>query len=111
MPIKPIAYLVLVRPDEVMETTESGLVLAVDKKMEANAQVSGTIIDIGPDVYTAFKPTLPHAGLKIGDKVFYAKYAGKWIVDKKTREELLMLRDEDIVGKWEDEGDYPKLAS
>jgi co-chaperonin GroES (HSP10) len=35
----------------------------------------------------------------VGDTVFYAKYAGKWIRDPETDEEFLIVNDEDIVAK------------
>lgn len=95
----PVGHRIIVKPDPVKEKTESGLFLAVDKKMELNAQVTGTIVAIGPDAWVAFKPSQPHAGLKVGDRVYYAKYAGKWIENKETKENLLVLNDEDVVAK------------
>jgi chaperonin GroES len=99
----PVGHRIIVKPDPVKEKTESGLFLAVDKKMEQNAQVAGTIVSIGPDAWAAFRPSIPFAGLKIGDRVYYAKYAGKWIENPETKENLLVLNDEDIVAKdWDD---------
>ena len=101
MTIKAVAFRVLVRPKNVDAVSKGGIDLsAVDQKMERNAQITGTIIDIGPDVYKAFKTTEEFAGLKIGDIVYYPKYAGKWVPDFNTGEELLMLNDEDVCGKW-----------
>jgi len=57
-----------------------------------NAQVTGVITQIGEDAYAAFKPKTEYAGLKVGDRVAYAKYAGKWISD-----DVLVLCDEDVV--------------
>jgi len=34
----------------------------------------------------------------VGDRVVYARYAGKFINDPETQEEFLILNDEDIVG-------------
>lgn len=99
MALKAVSFRVIVRVKPVEETSAGGIVLAVDKKMERNAYTEGTIVDIGPDVYAAFKPKEEYAGLKIGDRVFYAKYAGKWITDPDTKEELLILNDEDITAK------------
>lgn len=109
MPIKAVAFRVLLRakkPEMTREiTTDSGLKvvlnIATDEKMEQNAQITGTIVDIGPDVYAAFKTAEPFGGLKVGDVVFYPRYAGKWIPDPDTKEEFLMLNDEDICGKYE----------
>ena len=102
MAIKAIGFRVIVKPKEVEEKTESGIVLAVDKGMEERAQVVGTIVHIGDDFADAYRPKVARWGLKEGDKVYYAKYAGKWVEDPQTKEQLLVLNDEDIVAKLED---------
>ncbi len=96
MAIKAIGYKVIVRPDIIEKKTKSGLVLAVDEKLEQGAQVVGTIVDIGEDAFVAYKPKTPFCGLKKGDKVFYAKYAGKGLGDG-----LLCIVDDDICAKIE----------
>lgn len=111
MAIKAIAFLVLLKPDEVKKKSAGGIELIIDEKLERNSQSLGTIVDMGPDVYTAFKPSIPNAGLKVGDKVYYAKYAGKWCKDPKTKEELLMVRDEDIVGKYEEDSNADSVVA
>lgn len=95
---KAIGWRIIIRPDPVEEKTQSGIVLAVDKKIERNATTVGTIVDIGPDAFAAFKTSLPFAGLQIGDRVTYAKYSGKWVADE-NGEELLVVNDEDVVSK------------
>lgn len=102
MPFKAIAHRVIVRPDKIEEKTKSGIVLALDMQLEKGARVSGTVVDIGEDVFAAFKPKTEFAGLKVGDKVWFAKYAGKLLVDPKTQEEFVVLIDEDIVVKYVD---------
>lgn len=92
--VKAIGYKIIIKPDEVLKYSKGGIALAVDAKMEANAQVVGTIVDIGEDFAVAYKPKTPYWGLKVGDKVYYAKYAGKWVGD-----DLLILNDEDICAK------------
>jgi co-chaperonin GroES (HSP10) len=107
MALRAISYYINVLPDPVETerelTTDTGIVikldLKVDEKMEQNAQTRGTILDIGEDAFAAFKPKTVHAGLKIGDKVWYAKYAGKWVKDLTNNREILVLRDEDICLK------------
>lgn len=101
----PIAFRVLIRPTPVIKekeiTTDSGLVLklalSVDERMEAGATDTGTIVALGPDVYAAFKTSLKYGGLKVGQKVAFAKYSGKWVEDPQTKENLLVVNDEDIV--------------
>lgn len=100
MTIKAICFRVLLKPDDVEETTKAGIHIVMDKKLERNDQSLGTVLDIGEDAFAAFRPTREYAGLEIGDRVFYAKRAGKWCKDPKSGEELLMVNDEDIVGKY-----------
>ena len=103
--LNPIAFRVVIRPDPVQTEkeikTNAGLIvklaLKVDERMEANATDRGTIVAIGPDVYTAFKTSLPYGGLEPGQHVAFAKYSGKWVADPETGEELLVVNDEDIV--------------
>jgi co-chaperonin GroES (HSP10) len=101
---KVIGHLILIRPDPVVEKTKSGLVLAVDKKLERNAGTSGTVLEVGPEAFLAFQEAsgIPMAArkpwVKSGDHIYHAKYAGKWIDDAATGEELLFIRDEDVLG-------------
>lgn len=97
MAIKALGFRLLVQPDEVEEVTAGGIVLAIDQKLEKNAQTTGTIVGIGEDVAVAFKPKTEFWGLKVGDKVHYPKYAGKWLKDTTTKEEVLAINDEDVI--------------
>ncbi len=101
MALKAVSFRVILKVKEVEEKSQGGIVMVVDKKMERNAHTEGTIVDIGPDAYAAFRPKFEFAGLKIGDRVFYARYSGKWIVDPETKEEFLVVNDEDITSKVE----------
>jgi co-chaperonin GroES (HSP10) len=99
--LKAIAHRIIIKPDPVEEVTSSGIVLATNKKLEQGATVIGTIVDIGEDAWKAFKPRTAYAGLNIGDRVFYAKYAGKMIQEDPQNEDeiYLVVNDEDIVCK------------
>lgn len=96
---KAIGFRVVILPDSVEKTTASGIIISVDDRLEKNAQVVGTILDIGEDAFAAYKPKTEFCGLKVGDKVFYAKYAGKWLPGE--FEGLLVVNDDDIVAKVE----------
>lgn len=95
--IVPVAFRVVIRPDPIKKQTASGIQIVVDEEVEENGTVSGTIISLGPDTYTAFKTKLPAGGLLPGVRVSYARYAGKWVIDPETKEKLLVVNDEDIV--------------
>lgn len=94
--IEPALHRVLVRPQALEQVTESGIVLAMNERTEKAGIEKGTVLKVGQ---TAFKDYgLGPEFLKEGDEVVFARYAGKWIKDPKTNEELLFLNDEDIVG-------------
>lgn len=99
MTIRAIGYKAIVKPDEVLKYSKGGIALAVDARMEANAQVVGTLVDIGEDFAAAYRPKTPFWGLAVGDRIYYAKYAGKWVLDPTTQEEFLIINDEDVCGK------------
>jgi co-chaperonin GroES (HSP10) len=91
-----------VKPKEVETTTKSGVILAVDEKAERNAQTVGEIISLGEDSFVAYRPKTEFWGLKAGDRIHFPKYAGKWLRDSKTGEEILAINDEDVIAKEED---------
>lgn len=97
--MKAVGFRVVVLPDPVEEKTESGIILALDKKMEAGATQSGTVVDIGPEAFRSYNRaagfTTYVPWCNIGDRVSFARYAGKW-VDEGDKE-YLVLNDEDIV--------------
>lgn len=101
---RAVGHLLLVRPDPVEEVSQGGIVLATDKKLEKGATTSGIVLEMGPEAFLAFQTAagIPLAHRKpwvaVGDHIYYAKYAGKWIDDKQTKEELLFIRDEDVLG-------------
>lgn len=97
--IQLLLHHVLVKPDDVTEADDiyrrakaAGLQLELSKR-EQKAVEYGVVVSIGP---TAFKdygrgPDI----LKVGDRISFAKYAGKSIKDKDT--EYLILNDEDVL--------------
>lgn len=93
--LKAIAWRVIVKPDPIEEKSEGGIVLALDEKLEKGARMTGIIVDIGPDVYP--NSHLADGGMRVGDRIYFAKYAGKVVVDRQTKEEYIVLNDEDCV--------------
>lgn len=103
--IKPLLHRVLIKPDSL----ETDPVFAAAKKagielpdhdgirLEANRIDYGTVVDIGS---TAFRAYMNEGGLtevpvKVGDRVSFAKYAGKVMMD--GTEKYIVLNDEDLV--------------
>ena len=111
MSVKAIGFRAILKPLEVEKYSKGGIALAVDERLEMNAQVIGVVVELGPDFAKDYKPSVPAWGLKPGDRVFYARYAGKWVKDPDTLEEFLIVNDEDIVAKVEDSPDAGSVVA
>ena len=96
---------VLVKQDKLEETdpvfasaVKAGIQIAEhsrEKKLEQNAIDEGVVIDIGSNCWA------PPVGdgtpwCQIGDRVYFAKYAGS--IRKEENEIYIVLNDEDIIG-------------
>jgi len=98
MKIKPCGYRLLIKPETVETQTDSGLTIVLQENIrkEQTAQVYGIIIAIGPECWKDKKGNgKPWASE--GDKVCYVRHSGKYIIDKETDEEFVVLNDEDIL--------------
>lgn len=103
--LRPLGGRVIVRPDAVEESDpiyksaqKAGLTIWADesnKKREEAAVVKGTVVAIGD---LAFQAPVGNGTpwIAVGGRVYYAKYAGKEVVDPETKEKLLLLNDEDL---------------
>ena len=90
--LKPLGDRVIVKPSEKEAMTKSGIVLpdtASEKPQEGSvlAVGPGRVLDNGKRVEMDVKP---------GDKVLFGKYSGQTVRVK--GEELLVMREEDIMG-------------
>lgn len=91
--IKPLLHRVVVLPDPVETKTASGIVLALNEKREQAAAEMGTVVSVGPTVFRDYGGS--ETDLSVGDRVAFAKYAGKRITDSDV--EYLILNDDDII--------------
>ncbi|MFA6357332.1 MAG: co-chaperone GroES [Candidatus Omnitrophota bacterium] len=92
MEIKPLGDRIVVKPLEAENKSKGGIVLpdsAKEKPQEAKVVAigKGKVLDNG---------TVQVPEVKVGDKVLYGKYSGNEITTKEG-EELLILREEDIL--------------
>ena len=93
MTIIPLMHRALVKPKQVETKTASGIILteSLTRKEQAGTD-EGVILAIGDTFGKDFgAEVLP----KVGDKVLFAKYAGKFI--KNGDEDLVLLNDEDLL--------------
>jgi len=106
--IEPTLHRILIKQDVFEETNkdyrkmkELGLVLpnTEDQKRAQAGVDTGTVIAIGATAFRDFGASSP---ISSGDKIAYAKFAGKFITDPSTHEEFVILNDEDVVCVFKD---------
>ena len=91
--MKPLGDRVVVRPLSEEEVTKGGIILPDTAKERPQR---GEIIAVGPGRLDDNGKRIAME-VKKGDKVIYAKYAGTEV--KEDDEELLILRESDILAK------------
>jgi len=93
--IKPVLHRILVKADPVETKTASGIIVATEteaKRYQAAAD-KGTVMALGSTVFKDYgeNPDL----VVVGDRVYYAKYAGKEVIE--DGEKYILVNDEDIL--------------
>ena len=89
--LQPLGDRIVVRPSKREEVTKGGIVLPDTAKEKPQ---EGEVIAVGLGKLTDDGKRL-EMEVKKGDKVMYAKWAGKEF--KQDNEELLILRDSDVL--------------
>jgi chaperonin GroES len=93
--IQPCEYKVLVKPFEVEEKTDGGIIMPDEyRKQQERAQVRGTLIAIGGNAFENWNDPVP----EIGQDVYFAKYAGIQVPGEEDDAEYRLLNDKDIAG-------------
>jgi co-chaperonin GroES (HSP10) len=93
--MKATGYRLLVKPEEIVKQTASGIVIEYGRNeaLEKDAMTIGLVVDVGPDCWKSY----PEPWAKVGDKIHWARWAGKKVVDPVSKEEFLVLNDEDVI--------------
>lgn len=102
MAIKPVIHRVIVKQDILEEKDEvfkrakaAGLSFDFGERNREQAAIdTGTVVSFGP---TAFKDFGAENVIQVGDRVVYARHAGKTVVDPADGKEYVALNDEDII--------------
>src|SRR6266852_5526485 len=103
---KAVGFRVLVKPDDIIKTSKGGIAIVTDERLERGATTTWTVVEVGPEAFRAFNKAayfvcwlfgIWKPWVKVGDHIFYAKYAGKSI-DDIDGTPLLFLNDEDVIG-------------
>jgi len=90
--IKPLGDRVVVKPIATEEVTKSGIVLPDTAKEKPQ---KGEVMAVGAGKLLENGERVP-IDLKVGDKVFFSKYAGTEF--KLDEVEYLILRESDVLG-------------
>ncbi|MFN3716603.1 MAG: co-chaperone GroES [Thiobacillus sp.] len=93
MKIRPLHDRVIVKRKEEERKTASGIVIPDSASTEKPDQ--GEILAVGPGKKDDQGKLIP-LDVKVGDTVLFGKYAGQTV--KVDGEELLVMREEDIMG-------------
>jgi len=99
MTVKALGHHVLVKVVEPDVKSKGGIMIPESiRDAEKRGSEYGIVVGVGETAWMAEGlGGFPWA--KVGDKIWFAKYAGKWIVDPQTDEKVLILLDTDIVAK------------
>lgn len=87
--LRPLHNNVLIRKTEEIAKTTGGLYIPDSAKQETQ---TGEIIAVGAGARNAQGDLIPMA-VKVGDKIFFAKFAGTKADDK-----FMIVKEEDILG-------------
>ncbi|HEY7892670.1 MAG TPA: co-chaperone GroES [Solirubrobacteraceae bacterium] len=93
MKLKPLGDRLIVRAVEEEQTTASGIVLPDTAKEKP---VIGEVLAVGDGRLDDNGKRIP-LDVKAGDKVLYSKYGGTETKDPDTGEDLLVLRESDVL--------------
>jgi chaperonin GroES len=89
----PVEYKILIEPEEVEQKSTGGIILApTTTEKEKMAQVRGRLVAAGGNAFEDWLPPVP----KVGDQIYYAKYAGI-VVKAKDGREMRLANDKDIT--------------
>ena len=105
MQIRPLYDRVIVKRIEQQRTTASGIVIP-DSAAELPEQ--GEVIAVGSGRLLQDGSQRP-LQLQVGDQVLFGKYAGQTV--KVNGEELLVMREEDVMGVLEPESQAARKAA
>ncbi|ABK12982.1 co-chaperone GroES [Burkholderia orbicola] len=105
MQIRPLYDRVIVKRIEQQRTTASGIVIP-DSAAERPEQ--GEVIAVGSGRLLQDGSQRP-LQLQVGDQVLFGKYAGQTV--KANGEELLVMREEDVMGVLEPESPAARKAA
>lgn len=98
--VHPRGNRIIIEQDKLEETTKSGIVLQLENGAAEQAGIiRGTVLAIGEAAWNQW----PEPWAEVGDRVYFAKFAGKQIPDPVNKEMYLIMNDIDIIATIEEE--------
>ena len=100
-----VGFRVLIKPDPIETKTESGIILNYgnDEARHRAGTQTGTIEQVGPMAWKNADLGYGTPGwepwVKPGDRVLFSKYSGKFVTDPVTKEEYIVINDQDVQVK------------
>ena len=89
---------VIIKPDSIEEVTSGGIVIAQTStylREEKAATSTGIVVDYGPAAW--LDPIMGgEPWVEKGDKVVFARYAGKYVTDPDDDQEYVVINDDAI---------------
>lgn len=95
--INVTGYRVLVKTEEIEKVTAGGIVLVQDERLEEAGQQFGKVVGLGDDCWTDSTGQHLNPWCKKGDKILFAKHAGRFVYDPDTKEEYMIMNDTDVL--------------
>lgn len=94
MALKVLGNRVLIKPKDLEKKSEGGIIIEYGsmEKVHKMASQEGTVVDIGPEAWSDYATKW----CNVGDKVIFAQYSGKFVTDPETKEDFIVINDEDI---------------
>lgn len=100
MAVLPVGHRLLVKPDAVETTTSTGIILSIDEDKERAASQYGTVVAVGDGCWvyhTKEGKVKEKPWCAVGDKILFAKYAGRMLDDTEDGGKLILLNDDDVM--------------
>lgn len=91
--MKPFEDRVLILPDKPINMTKGGLYVP-DTAQEKELPEAGVVVAVGPG--RMINGTFVAVTIKPGDRVFFGKYAGTELEDKRNKQKYLCMRFADV---------------
>ena len=99
--IEALGNRVIIKPDSIEEVTAGGIVIAQTetyRREEKAATSTGVVVDFGEAAW--LDPIMGgEPWVEINDRVVYARYAGKHVIDPDDGEEYVVINDDAIQAR------------